>query len=76
VIRQKPGVTRLHRAPGQLFGGALIAIKRLGPRRVQENVTVPGRLSDGVIDRQVRAGLVAEPGKGKPAGGTGCRPFR
>jgi hypothetical protein len=75
VIRQKSRISGVDRAPGQLFGGIFIAVERLGPRRVQENVTVPRRLGDGVIDLQVRAGPIAELSQGEPSGGTGGRPF-
>jgi hypothetical protein len=50
VIGRQGWISGVDRAPGQLFCGILIAVDRLGPRRVQENVTIPGRFGDGVID--------------------------
>ena len=76
VIGRKPGISRVDRAPSQLFRGILLAIERLGSRRVQENGTVPRCLGDGVIDFQVGGGSVAELGQREPAGGTGGGPFR
>ena len=76
VIGRKPGISRVDRAPGQLFRCVLLAVERLGSRRVQENGTVPRCLGDGVIDFQVGGGSVAELGQREPAGGTGGGPFR
>ena len=74
VIRRKPGIVCIDRAPGQFFGSILTAIECLGSRCVQQNGAVPWCLGYGVIDFQVRAGLIAELSQGKPAGGAGGRP--
>jgi hypothetical protein len=76
VIRRERGISGIDRAPGELSGGVLVAGKRLGLSSVEENITVPWGLGDGIVDFHVRADHVAELGQDKPTGGAGGRPFR